>query len=424
MRIVRNNACMQYGAVRCGAVIVALCAGLVARASAPPYNLDLVDYLSSEPLTNWVAYPAQYSAVEVPGGAPGVAWVRTLATKRVKMIFSYPDPYEHDATVNLGPCQYYSASGNFPVTASPATFQVHFTPGGSATIEFDLTGIPNFVTLGNFSLPFECTSVHTGLGGNAGTRLYLTDSTPLGSPYGRQVPVWTDVLEDACLWATGQTGTLSCRWWCTFKLYHSLVFVYDPGGGPRYVRWDIGQDPPPRLYRLTRFFSDRYNSPSGWVNGDCQDVSTYLQIALSGLGVSIETRQLIASWPLGFLTNNVCPIGSDSTLIGNYTGQNGNPPPYKFGMHQPCFVSASGPVYDPVIAHWRDLSGAPYQNPPMNWPWPGYWQVDHRPFLDEFGSGFWGLTRSRANGGPAPPAGEPVPVFSPILVTLSGLDPL
>lgn len=188
--------------------------------------------------------------------------------------------------------------------------------------------------------------------------------------------------------------------------------MYDPSE-PRYVEWSEEEDSLDRVFNLKRFFLDRGTSPFGCVNGDCQDVSTYLQIALSSIGVSIETRQVVPNWQYGLLSNHHGPIGSDSTMVGNYQ-------PYEFLMHQPCFVSSSGPVYDAALAQWRDLAGAQFQNPPMNWPWPGYWQVDHRPTLDEFDSGFWGLARS-GNEPPVPDEGEPVPVHSPILVTLTSV---
>jgi len=84
--------------------VESLAIGSAPWASVPPYSLDLVDYLQSEPLTSASVYPVQYPAAEIPGGAPGVAWVRTLGQKRVKMTFRYEGIYDDDATVAIGPC--------------------------------------------------------------------------------------------------------------------------------------------------------------------------------------------------------------------------------------------------------------------------------------------------------------------------------
>lgn len=395
------------------AVVWTLTVSAVGSKALPLYSLTHLDYVSSEPLTSAAVYPAQYDAIEVPGGAPGVAWVRSSGTRTLRIALTNPTIVPHSAPLVLSDFRYASASGDFVLTVTPPSRTLDFPAlGQSNIVEFTIQGLPNFVTLGDLTYDLACASPYAVLGGDLGTRVWLTDSAPIGSSHGHQVPVWANVLEDACLWATGRTGPVDCRWWCTFKMYHSVVFVYDPSS-PRYVEWDQEEDSLDRFFKLKRFFLDRGSSPFDWVNGDCQDVSTYLQIALSSIGVSIETRQVVSNWQFGFLTNHHCPIGSDSTNILNYQ-------PYVFTMHQPCFVSASGPVYDAALGQWRDLSGSAYQNPPMNWAWPGYWQVDHRPSLDEFGSGFKGLTRSRAVP-PLPSEGEPVPVYDPPVVILSGL---
>jgi|GEM_PF-2195620 len=411
---------VRCGAVRCGAVLGMALAFSIAWSIAEPYHLTGIDYTQSERLTSASVYPTEYSAIEFPGGAPGVAWRRTLAPKHIKVDLTYVGPYEHDATVTIPNGAFVSASGPYPAFPSPSSFNVHFTPGGTVSVEFDLTGLPNFVTLGNLLLELNCNSSYTNLNTPIGTRLYLTDSTPLGSPYGLQVPVWTNVLEDACLWATGQTGVVNCRWWCTFKLFHSLVFVYDttntPGGtvvnDPTYVVWHEESDPATRSFRLKQFFIDRGVPPSMWVNGDCQDVSTYLQIALSAIGVPGITGQITIP-PFQnsqiWRTNRLCPIGSDAILAANYVN-------YRFGMHQivsPATIS----IYDATIAQWMDSSGSSYQNPPMDWAFGPYWQVDHRPTII-FGSGFYGQAKGYLS---SPLAGSPVAVYPLLPVYLNFL---
>ncbi len=369
----------------------------------PPYSLISVDYLQSEPLTSASVFPTQYSAIEVPGGAPGVAWRRTLSPKQLQLTFADTTGIEHDAVLSISNAMYHSASGDYPISSSPSSVTVHFTAGGSSTVTVELTGFPNFVTLGNLSVPFTLTSVYTGLGGDVGTRLYLLNAAPLNYGYGLQVPVWTDVLEDACLWATSRSGDADCRWWCTFKLYHSLVFVYYPKS-VYYWGIDGAQDPPIVQYKLKQFFIDQGSPPLSWVNGDCRDVSSYLMITLSSIGVPIQTYWAfatpVANDPEPFDTNQLCGIGDDATDPTLYQS-------YDFNFHSITYVAGSDQVYDSVCAHWMDTSGANYQNPPMGWSLSSYWQVDHRPTM-YFGSGFYGAVWRYTMNPNHPTAGEPV----------------
>jgi len=397
--------------VRCGAVVVGL-AVFAASWATPPYGLDLIDYLSSEPLTSAAIYPSQYPLIESEG-APSVAWQRALSPRQVQIRLKNPLEIEHDASLVLQNGSYTTPSGTFSIGASPASQIVHFTSGGTATVTLTLTGFPNFVTLGALTLPFTCSSSYTSLGGDLGLRIYQLNGEPLGAGYGLQVPVWTNVLEDACLWATGKSTEADCRWWCTFKLFHSMVFVYD-FTHPHYVVWNDSTDPPSRGFRLKDLFVNRGTPPNSWTNGDCQDVSTYLQIALSSIGVSIYTFQLVAApnyiETTRFKTNRLCPIGSDSAFESQYV-------PWLFDMHQPC-LAGEGLTYDATLAHWMDPNGASFRNPPMAWHLEQYWQVDHRPTLI-FDSGFYGLTWGYSSGTVQP--GEPVAYESPILVILNYL---
>ncbi|QYK55246.1 MAG: hypothetical protein KF733_09550 [Fimbriimonadaceae bacterium] len=265
---------------------------------------------------------------------------------------------------------------------------MHFTPGGQATVQFSLSGIPDFVTLGNFSLPFSCQSIVTGLAGNAGTRLYLTDAKPLGSPYGRQLPVWTNVLEDACRFATGYAGATSVRARCTYNLFwfhedplepwHYPIFVYDPDK-PYWCERTQGPNAAAHYFKfyLTEFFAGR--TPNNfYVNGDCQDVSFYLQIATSALGVPLKAIREFPVAPgypiqaLAFQTNPLCGVGNDATLPGNYTS-------FGFNFHQ--HNSFDNDTYDAACAQVIDLVGNNYYNPPIAWPLEtppqhSYWQTE------------------------------------------------
>jgi len=388
--------------MRCGAV-VAFLAAFAASWATPPYGLELIDYLSSEPLTSAAIYPSQYPLIESEG-APSVAWQRALSPRQVQICLKNPLEIEHDASLVLQNGSYTTPSGTFSISASPALQIVHFTSGGTATVTLTLTGFPNFVTLGELTLPFTCSSSYTSLGGDLGLRIYQLNAEPLGAGYGLQVPVWTNVLEDACLWATEKSTDADCRWWCTFKLFHSMVFVYDPDNNPVYVKFDTDQHGPAiRFFDLKEFFSDRLSPPYSWVNGDCRDVSNYSMICLSAIGVSLNTFLAYAtpaySEPQPFITNRLCGIGNDATISSNYSF-------YDFNFHSIAVTSSPQIVYDATCAQWMDFAGASYQNPPMGWGKPQYWQVDHRPTII-FDSGFYGFVKQYL-GNPPTPEGEPV----------------
>ncbi|MCW5940167.1 MAG: hypothetical protein KF884_09380 [Fimbriimonadaceae bacterium] len=370
----------------------------LAWSAVPPYSLHLVDYLQSEPLTSAAIYPGQYPPAElsVEGGAPAVAWLRTLAPKRVKMTLSYPGPHEHDATLDIGPGSYASASGALPVAASPATFQLHFTPGGSATVEFDLVGLPNFVTLGNLSLPFQCSSIHTGLGGDLGTRIYLTDSTPRGTGYGNQIPVWTDVLEDACLWATGRTGSPACREYITKGLFYSGYATYNGGLPPEYFKGPTGGQP--AAFSLSTWSTNKLFQA---VVGDCSDMACYLQIACASIGIymSLFTHTAYSltpnPHPIGIWTNLLCPIGSDPSVPWNYSQR-------VWSFHRTA--SYAGSIFDACAAPWHHYDSSIWKQPVWSWPNTSYWQ-------NQVFSWYYGLVAGFFPPATAGPVGHTVWLF-------------
>jgi len=214
-------------------------------------------------------------------------------------------------------------------------------------------------------------------------------------------------LEDACLWATGQTGPAACRQWCTFKLFHSFVFVYDPDKPYYSVRqFPIVSFADHRYkFSLKLFFEHRGSPPYTWTNGDCRDVSFYSQIATSALGVPLDCFQ---EWPtnpgypvpsLAFETNPGCGIGNDSTIWANYEQ-------WRFNFHQHN-ASPANSTYDACVAQWVDLGGNPYQNPPIDWPLQtpptlSYWQTEilpHPPTGSWFRGVAWRYSGQTAPGG-------------------------
>jgi hypothetical protein len=316
--------------------------------AVPPYSIVLYDYLASEPLTDYEVFPAQFPAVESQG-APAVCWPRTSGTRQLRVVFQSPVAAEHDATLTVSSGTFVNVlaeSWTLSLQASPTT--LHFTPYGTAEATITISGLPNLVELGTLQLPFQLTSEYTGLGGAMGTYTYLTH----GPPIGIQRPVWTNVLDDACWWAINQAGPANCSYACTFGLYFSQKFFYTgkPGLPSSWVTEKF-------RFRLTDFFLEE-----GWHRGNCVDVSSYLHIANSALGVQSPMVQLRND--AGFVTNPICPIGSDPT------GPNYNP--IIWTMHQVCRVQ--GLTYDACLALQLDPQGHNYFNPPAGWTPDNHWQ--------------------------------------------------
>ncbi|MGI8924025.1 MAG: hypothetical protein ACR2HJ_08320 [Fimbriimonadales bacterium] len=184
---------------------------------------------------------------------------------------------------------------------------------------------------------------------------YFTDAQPL-APLG--VP-WIEVLNASCNWADGEAGATACAYDSTFGLYFSHLFAYNLG------TWGV-----PTLWvdRYGRFLLSDFLDEIGHRSGNCVDVSGYLHLSLSAIGVYSPMVRLYANpVPSVFMTNLICPIGSDPD----------NPPSgysfVGFTMHQVCRVH--GATYDASLGLEHDPGGSPYENPPAGWSPNDHWQA-------------------------------------------------
>jgi hypothetical protein len=121
------------------------------------------------------------------------------------------------------------------------------------------------------------------------------------------------------------------------------------------------------LFLLEPLLSELATS-DGAQSGNCVDVSSFLHLNLSAQGISSDLRAITASPFGGFLTNPICPIGSDASQQGLYIQ-------IMFTMHQQCWTFGNK-VNDAALAFMSDLAGNNYFNPAWRWPMPGYWQTD------------------------------------------------
>jgi len=238
--------------------------------------------------------------------------------------------------------------------------------GGYKDVTVTLTGLPTTVCTGELWLKvdIEAAEGNPYIEGDPTMRqhLFFADAAPAGL---MSVP-WIEVIAKACDWADEQTGPSACATGCTFGLYYWQVFFYpfnEDGFPSSYISAGV--------FELSEFIQ-RENE---WTWGNCVDVSAYLHLTLSSIGVSnsLKRHRSVLQFPrTGFVTNPICGIGSDPTIGGNYAL-------VAWNMHQNVAVDSL--VYEPTFALPIDLAGDPYENPPAGWLLQAYWQT---PFGNDF----------------------------------------
>lgn len=248
--------------------------------------------------------------------------------------------------------------------------------GGSQTVTLTFAGLPNYVAKGQLKFKGEIV-LTSAVGiypvgyrawGDSGVHqtletVYITDQSPTGH---QSVP-WTDLLDFACGWAKGESGNTAVASSLTYGLYWSSLFAYNlgsPGILPQY--WDYQYD---GKFKLKKVISDWLTPGASGAN--CVDVSFALQLLCQSVGVAASSKQLFvydmsSDSIVPFLTNPLCPIGSDATDSNNYWQ-------IAFTMHQQ--VRLGNHVYDAAIGLHYDLSGSVYKEPVFNWWEASYWQT-------------------------------------------------
>jgi len=348
--------------VRLGLLLVAT-TGPVAAFALPLYELSHQDYVASEPLTSSGCFPGTYPAAEVPGGAPAVAWVRGTSPRTIRSALTNPTPTAHSATLVVSDAKFHSPFGVVALSVWPSSAEPTFpTMGESNVVEFQVSGLPNYVSLGPITADVSCESAYAVLNGDdIGHMLHLLDGTPKGQGEGDQVPVWKEVLDDACWWARGTSGTIAVRDKVTAGLFGCGYATYNGGTAPEYYLPPLA--PEPARFRLSLWSSNKLLYA---VLADCSDTACYQQIACAALGVVLPMGQHNPLSPTGaFRTNLICAIGSDPSNYLDYYRTNWN-------FHRTAHVG--GEVWDACAAQYNDPFGGTWQKPVTGWAVGLYWQ--------------------------------------------------
>jgi hypothetical protein len=347
-------------------------------------------------------------------GAPAVCWPRSSSVRQINVTFHNPTSIDHIANLSVSSGTFANVlNERWAITISASPASLHFSPQGNASTTLTISGLPDSVQLASINVPFALQSNVTSLAGALGTRIYLTDSAPAVM----QSPAWVDVLNDACYWACDCSGTDTVTRYITLGLYWSDIFIYDYSKN-NYAYHVNPATQTEQEYMLYKLFYNRAHFGQ-FRPGDCQDISTYLQIALNANGVGSSCQSLWLPDGSGglfpFETNPICGQGNDATNPGNYAE-------FGFNFHQVTFEG--GNVFDAAIAQWLDLFGNGYANPPVGWGANGYWQ-SARPSPPIGETAYLGLV-NRPAGFPGP-VGQPVaaPILQTILFDgyLSGTGP-
>ena len=133
--------------------------------------------------------------------------------------------------------------------------------------------------------------------------------TVLAEPKAPMATPWIDVLDLACVWASGQTTAVNAAQKVTEGIYN----MGDTDG-------DIDYDEFPnytsisnaRLFNLTGFLYSIENRSSVQVN--CDDVANFFNICTLALGLDSESKRILKQIQPAFITNQIDPIGLGDIL--------------------------------------------------------------------------------------------------------------
>jgi len=201
----------------------------------------------------------------------------------------------------------------------------------------------------------------------------------LDAPKAPMNPAWVSLLRYSCRWAWRTSAIHDAAQAITFGVFFQRPgFAYPVDSA---AHWLVGPPDYPAYTFMLKALLDQWNNGI-WTDGNCVDVSCLAMLALCSVGMDFSTRQLtgrVHAVTGNFLTNPLCPTGSDPTLDWTYSQ-------WQWAYHQICVITGSpdppsndAGIWDPTGAQKEDLNGDGYRNPPAhhpNHPWTqfDYWQ--------------------------------------------------
>lgn len=342
--------------------------------------VDSVDYLSNIEATDRSTYPSSHPSTELsPGIAVPAVYVRGTEPD-AKIYFQEFFGQSFSATLHITAARYKTLNNQtHTVTVSPSSQTVSLTGYPNLDdADISISGIPDEVSGGtleviaymtlNHPVTIFWTTFPAGYVCWGNTTTYTPIGTCLyteGTPLGVQAKPWTDLLTFVCGRAEGESTAVAVLEKCTAELYWDTRFFYMVTT-PQYSSAEANF-----LYTFDlSSWLEHLNSTSNYFPMNCRDVSSVLGLMSFALGVDGDLTVVNAALGSGFATNPVCPMGSNALL---WTNAPATFQQYGLEYHQ-VFVSADG-VYDASLAHWKDLAGSSYRNPPMGFGLSGYWQT-------------------------------------------------
>lgn len=151
--------------------------------------------------------------------------------------------------------------------------------GQPLTFTVSFSGLPNYVTKGTLDINVYITDMFGAPYSGEIRDVYFVNSAPV-SP---MEPVWAEVLDNACVWARGESSAGPIRAALTRGYYDSGRNVYNPAAY-RYTQFSVSAGVP----QLCRFYLQAFVDHDG--EADCGTFNTYLATMACALGCSTNLR--------------------------------------------------------------------------------------------------------------------------------------
>lgn len=265
---------------------------------------------------------------------------------------------------------------NLTVSPSGTTNVSLAANGGTASVTYTLSGVPNYVVTGDLDVSYQLLT--TGNGSNylnlgALTTEYLCVAD--ASPTGIQAIPWVEFMQHACRWAHGSSGNTTVREEMTRGMNRSrrdypYAFTYSPMAGPQFLQYN--EEYGEMQLKLRKFLLDLEDSTYPGVTMQCNDFAQVLAAATNAVGHGSHVHYLEPLSPhTEFITHGLCPPQRAYTNAGNYE-------PYQFSFHMVTGDSAATTAnrYDSTASYLIDYNGDAWFDVAFNWPMVEFWQIE------------------------------------------------